>query len=293
MKILVIGHRAMLAHELIPCLQQGHYEVVGCGRPAFDITQPASIQALLAGVRPDIVINTAAYTAVDRVESEPAAAFAVNRDGVALLAKACHTMHVPLVHLSTDYVFDGAQRRPYREDDPTAPLSIYGQSKWAGEEAIRTFQPQHMIVRTAWLYGAQGHNFVKTMLRLAHEQQVVRVVDDQYGCPTWTRALARALTVLCHALRDDRHLSPWGTYHYCGAGHTSWYGFACAIFEAMRVAYPQRHYHLEAIPTVAYPTPAQRPAYTVLDCQKFEATFGFAPRPWHESLRACLQEFSW
>jgi dTDP-4-dehydrorhamnose reductase len=293
MKILVAGHRAMLAQALIPCLQQAHYEVVGCGRPGFDITQAASIKTLLETVRPDVVMNTTAYTAVDRAESEPEAAFAVNRDGAAFLASACDAMHVPLVHLSTDYIFDGTQNRPYREDDAAAPLGVYGQSKWEGEAAVRASQPQHVIVRTSWLYGIQGSNFVKTMLRLAQEQQVLRVVDDQHGCPTWTMDLARALTVICRSLQDDTHPTPWGTYHYCGSGQTTWYGFAGAIFEAVRTSGATLPQRLEPIPTTAYPTPARRPSYAVLNCQKFEAAFGLTPRPWQESLHDCLQEFSW
>src|SRR5262249_4751224 len=161
------------------------------------ITEVASIRAVLEEVRPDILINSAAYTAVDRAESEPEAAFAVNRDGVALLARACREMDVPLVHISTDYVFDGTTTRPYREDDPAIPLGVYGRSKWEGEEALRACHPQHLIVRTAWLYGMHGANFVKTMLRLAQERQVLRVVHDQHGCPTWTKELAGALTVIC------------------------------------------------------------------------------------------------
>ena len=290
MKILVVGHRAMLAQELIPCLHHAGFDVVGCGRPELDMTQAASVRAVLEEVRPDVLINSAAYTAVDRAEAEPEAAFAVNRDGVALLARACHERDIPLVHLSTDYVFDGTTTRPYREDDPTTPLGVYGSSKWEGEEAIRVCHPQHLIVRTAWLYGAHGTNFVKTMLRLARERQVLHVVNDQHGCPTWTRALAGALTMMCQCLQEDRNPAWWGTYHFCGAGQTTWYGFACAIFEEVITPASLMAPRVEPIPTTAYPTLARRPAHAVLDCHKIQAAFGITPRLWRDSLHDCIQE---
>jgi dTDP-4-dehydrorhamnose reductase len=218
MIVLVVGSRSMLAQELLPCLQQAGFTVAGRGRPELDITQAASIHTAFAAVQPDICINTAAYTAVDRAESEPAEAFATNRDGVAHLAIACRDAGVPLLHVSTDYVFDGTASRPYQEDDPSAPLGVYGHSKWAGEEALRGLHAEHLIVRTAWLYGHHGSNFVKTMLRLGREREVLSVVQDQHGCPTWTRDLARALTAMCQRLARQRQTCPWGTYHFCGAG---------------------------------------------------------------------------
>jgi dTDP-4-dehydrorhamnose reductase len=280
----------MLAQELIPSLRHTGFDTVGRGRPELDITEVASIRAVLEEVRPDILINSAAYTAVDRAESEPEAAFAVNRDGVALLARACREMDVPLVHISTDYVFDGTTTRPYREDDPTIPLGVYGRSKWEGEEALRACHPQHLIVRTAWLYGMHGANFVKTMLRLARERQVLRVVHDQHGCPTWTKELAGALTVICQRLQADKDPTWWGTYHFCGAGQTTWYGFACAIFEEIKTPASLMVQRVEPIPTTAYPTPARRPANSILDCRKIQSTFGIAHRLWRDSLHDCMQE---
>ena len=291
MIVLVVGPRSMLAQELLPCLQQAGFTVAGRGRPELDITQAASIHAVFDEVQPDICINTAAYTAVDRAESEPAEAFAANRDGVANLATACHDAGVPLLHVSTDYVFDGTASRPYREEDPTAPLGIYGNSKWAGEEALRGLHPEHLIVRTAWLYGHHGSNFVKTMLRLAREREVLSVVQDQHGCPTWTRDLARALTAMCQRLAQARPTCPWGTYHFSGAGQTTWYDFARAIFADVSPAASLKIQRVEPIPTTAYPTPARRPAYSVLDCSKLQAAFGITPRPWRESLRDCMQEW--
>ena len=291
MIILVVGYRSMLAQELLPCLQQAGFVVVGRGRPVLDIIQAASIHAVLQEVQPDICINTAAYTAVDRAESDPAGAFAVNRDGVASLAVACRDAGIPLIHLSTDYVFDGTASRPYREEDPAAPLGIYGRSKWEGEEAVRAVHREHLIVRTAWLYGHHGTNFVKTMLRLARERQVLQVVHDQHGCPTWTRDLARTLTALCQRLAQAPDACPWGTYHFCGAGQTTWYDFARAIFAEVRSSEALQIQRVEPIPTTAYPTPARRPAYSVLDVSKIQATFGITPRPWRDSLHDCMQEW--
>jgi dTDP-4-dehydrorhamnose reductase len=281
----------MLAQELLPCLQQAGFSVVGRGRPGLDLTQKASIHAVFEEVRPDICINTAAYTAVDKAESDAAGAFAVNRDGVANLAEACHAVHMPLIHLSTDYVFPGTASRPYLEEDPTIPLGVYGRSKWEGEEAVRAMHREHLLVRTAWLYGHHGTNFVKTMLRLARERQVLQVVQDQHGCPTWTRDLARALTVICQHLTHTQEAHLWGTYHFCGAGQTTWYDFARAIFAEVPSSEALSIQRVDPIPTTAYPTPAQRPAYSVLDCSKIQRVFGITPRPWRDSLHDCMQEW--
>jgi dTDP-4-dehydrorhamnose reductase len=290
MRVLVTGHRGMLAQDLVPCLQQADFTVVGCGRPEFDITQEASVRCGLEAVHPDVLINTAAYTAVDRAEAEPEVAFAVNRDGPSLLAAACREAGIPLIHISTDYVFNGSSRYPYREEEPATPLGIYGQSKWAGEERIRAVQGQYLIVRTAWLYGRYGNNFVKTMLRLAREREVLRVVDDQHGCPTWTKDLAGALAAICQRLEYKRAPSLWGTYHFCGTGQTTWRGFAQAIVDAGKTCEPLLVQRVEPIPTVDYPTAAQRPAHSVLDCSKIEAVFGLTPRPWRESLCDFMRE---
>jgi dTDP-4-dehydrorhamnose reductase len=291
MKILVIGHRGMLAQELLSCFVSADFAVLGRGRPEVDITQATSVRQTLAATQPDILINAAAYTAVDQAETEPDVAFAVNRDGVAHLAKACRDIGIPLLHVSTDYVFDGSASRPYCEDDRTAPLGVYGRSKWEGEEAVRACHPEHVIVRTAWLYGRHGHNFVKTMLRLAREREGLRVVDDQYGCPTWSRDLAKALVTMCQCILQDRDLVPWGTYHLCGAGQTTWCGFAQAIIEEARAYELLRVQEIVPIPTTAYPTLAKRPAYSVLDCSKFQGVFGITPRLWRKSLHDCMQEF--
>ncbi len=206
MHILVAGQRGMLAQALFPCLHCAGFDVVCRGRPALDITQATSIRQALADIRPDILINAATYTAVDKAESGPEAAFAVNRDGPAYLAEACAEAGIPLIHMSTDYVFDGTMTRSYHEHDPAAPLGHYGQSKWEGEEAVRGCHHAHLIVRTAWVYASHGSNFVKTMLRLGKEREELCVVEDQWGCPTWSRELAEALTTMCQRLRPK---FPW------------------------------------------------------------------------------------
>ncbi len=290
MKALVVGHRGMLAQSLPPILQRAGFTVTSRGRPDFDLAHPAQMSQALTAMQPDLVINAAAYTAVDQAESEPEQALAVNGHGVQHLAEVCREMDIPLIHVSTDYVFDGTAHTPYREDADSAPLGVYGASKWRGEAALRTQHQAHLIIRTAWVYSHSGQNFVKTMLRLGREREVLRVVDDQRGCPTYSRDLAEAIATMCQRIRQDRTTVPWGTYHYCSADQITWYDFAVAIFEEAQAFEPFRVRDIVPIPTTDYPTPAQRPAYSVLDCSKIQAYFGITPRPWRDSLRDCLQE---
>jgi dTDP-4-dehydrorhamnose reductase len=234
------------------------------------------------------VINAAAYTAVDLAETEKKQAFEVNRDGPANLAGFCADAGIPLVHISTDYVFDGSKAGAYREDDPVAPIGVYGQSKAAGEAEVRRKIPEHLIVRTAWLYGVHGHNFVKTMLRLGREKKTLRVVDDQTGCPTYAADLARAiLSMADHILAGKK--TPWGTYHYCGAGSVTWCGFAQAIFKIAAKHEAFAAPSVIPITSAEYPTPVKRPANSVLDCSKIAKQFGIQPRPWIDGLADMLE----
>jgi dTDP-4-dehydrorhamnose reductase len=237
--------------------------------------------------RPDMVINAAAYTAVDRAESEPDAAWAANCTGPARLAAACREAAIPLIHISTDYVFDGSKAGTYREDDPVNPLGVYGRSKEAGDRAIREALAEHVILRTAWVYSAHGHNFVKTMLRLAGERPVLRVVADQTGSPTSAADIAAAIAGVVRRLAAGG--AQWGTYHFVGAGAVTWHGFAEAIFG---LAAPWRGPppRVEAITTADYPTPARRPANSVLDCRYIGEAFGITPRPWREALADVIRE---
>ena len=287
MKLLVLGAGGQLGRELCRLKWPSGFRIAAYDHARLDIAQRDPVFAAVARERPDIVINAAAYTAVDRAESEPDAAWAGNSGGPANLAAACNEAAIPLIHVSTDYVFDGAKTAPYREDDPVAPLGVYGASKDAGERAVRQALPQHVIVRTAWLYSAHGSNFVRTMLRLADERPVLRVVADQRGSPTSAAELAAALGGIAQQVAAGN--TGWGTYHFAGAGSTTWHGFAEAIFELAR---PWRGPppKVEAIATADYPTPARRPVNSVLDCTRIRDAFGIVPRPWQDLLAEIIRE---
>jgi dTDP-4-dehydrorhamnose reductase len=288
MKIAVIGRDGQIAH----CLRSlgraaGHY-VHAAGRPEIDLTSPATIGAFLDRTMPDLVVNAAAYTAVDNAESDSEQAFLVNATGAGELARLCTDYGLPLVHISTDFVFDGSRRTPYVETDVVLPLSAYGASKAAGETAVRRALDRHVILRTSWVYGAHGTNFVKTMLRLGAERSELAVVDDQRGSPTSAPDIARAILQIAPRLANS-DIDLWGSYHLSGAYETTWYGFASEIFRqaAVRGARVPR---VVPIKTAAYPTPARRPSYSVLDNTKFIRTFGFALPDWRASLAECLAE---
>jgi dTDP-4-dehydrorhamnose reductase len=285
MRVFVTGHRGMLGTDLLPALDAAGLTPIGNDGPRVDITREDATLTALKACRPALVINCAAYTAVDKAESESPKAFAVNRDGAAHLARACAAVGAPLVHVSTDYVFDGQASRPYREDDATNPLGVYGRSKCEGEERVRALCERHLIVRTSWLFGAHGHSFVRTIRRLALERDELRVVADQRGCPTWTGDLAAALAALARAALEPG--AAWGTYHYRGAGETTWHGFAEAIV-AQIARRRGKSPPVRPIDTAAYPTPARRPAYSVMDCARIEQAFDVRPEPWSRGMAAVL-----
>jgi dTDP-4-dehydrorhamnose reductase len=287
MKLLVLGAAGQIGHELCRRVWPADYQVAGFDRGEVDVTRPDSIAGVMHRERPGIVVNAAAYTAVDRAETEPNLAWAVNASAPGHLAAACKTAGIPLIHISTDYVFDGSKKGPYREDDPVNPLGIYGLSKEAGDRAVREALAEHVILRTAWVYSAHGHNFVRTMLRLAAERPVLRVVADQIGSPTSAADVAAAIAAIVQRLAaGDNH---WGTYHFAGGGAVTWHGFAEAIFE-LAVPWRGPPPKVEAITTAEYPTPAQRPANSVLDCRLVGAVFGIEPRPWREALADVIRE---
>lgn len=253
--------------------------LVALGRDRLDLRDPVAAETELERLRPAGVINAAAFTAVDKAESEPEEAFLLNRDGPAALARVCARIGAPLVHVSTDYLFDGTKTGPYAEDDPPAPLGVYGASKAAGEEAVQASGARAAILRTSWVYSATGANFVRTMLRLAAEgRKEVGVVADQIGRPTYAPDLAAAcLAALGHE----------GIFHFAGAGEASWADFAEAIFAAAQ-ARGLPHAAVRRISTADYPTPARRPANSVLSTAKIEAVLGLHPRPWREALELCM-----
>ena len=284
MKILVTGVTGQLGGEVATAFKRLGHEVIATDRQTLDFLQPAQAADLVRSQQPDWVINCAAYTQVDKAESEPAAAFTVNRDTPAQLAQAVAEYGGRLLQVSTDFVFDGRQTRPYVEDDAPNPLGVYGRSKLEGEQAVLVALPTATLLRTAWVYGAHGHNFVKTMLRLAGEGRPLRVVSDQIGAPTWTTDIVTAITALV-----DRQVS--GVFHFTAAGETSWHGFASAILEeASRIGFEIKTDSVEPIPTTDYPTPAARPAYSVLNTEKIKPLLS-APVPgWRDSLKNMLQE---
>jgi dTDP-4-dehydrorhamnose reductase len=281
--IAIIGRNGQLGWELVRQSGSFGFKVLAPGSADIDIARRASIDGCLAPGAVRLVINAAAYTAVDRAETEKKRAFEVNRDGAANLAGFCAGAGIPLIHISTDYVFDGSKKGPYREDDPVAPVGIYGQSKADGEAEVRRIIPEHLIVRTAWLYGVHGNNFVKTMLRLSSARKTIKVVDDQTGCPTYAADMARAILLTAEHILAGRKTS-WGTYHYCGAGSVSWWGFAKAIFEIAGKYEASAAATVIPITSAEYPTSAKRRANSVLDCSKIEKQFGIQPRPWMNSL---------
>jgi dTDP-4-dehydrorhamnose reductase len=287
-RILVTGNKGMLGRDLVPMLEREGYAVDCTAADNLDITQENQIREVIDSCRPNFIINCAAYTAVDRAESEKDRAFKVNRDGAGFLAKACAEFKLPMIHMSTDYVFDGSKRRPYLEDDPVKPLNTYGLSKWEGEQAIRSCLEEHIILRTSWLFGAYGENFVKTILRLADDRDTLRVVADQEGCPTWTGDVSYGLTRLVREISLNRKSVPWGTYHFCGKSHTTWYDFAISVLEEAGKRGQLKATRIIPIRTSDYPTAAKRPAWSVLDCSKIQRTFAIHPRPWLEGLQNVL-----
>jgi len=289
MQIVITGAQGQLGRTLIDQSQ-----IMGCGVQAppeddLDITDPAKVDRVISLLRPDLVINTAAYTQVDQAESEEAIAFKVNKGGCTNLARTCAQHQIPLLHISTDYVFDGSKGKAYLETDPISPLGVYGRSKADGEIEIRKYLKQHMIIRTSWLYGSHGQNFVKTVLNLARTQKTIRVVADQYGSPTNAGDLACAILTIAQRLQFKNEVG-WGTYHYCGQGVISWYQFAQKILELARLHADIKTARIEPITTAEYPTAARRPIYSALDCSRIQKNFGTHPLPWEQSLQGTVKD---
>lgn len=288
MKILLIGSQGQVGQALAKTLP-AIGDLVAWSRADLDLTQVEQIGPQVIAQYPDVIVNAAAYTAVDRAESEPALAHQINAEVPQRLAQAASKCGAKLIHLSTDYVFDGQKNRPYQTTDVTQPLGVYGQSKLAGELAVQAHCEQHAILRTAWVYGAAGSgNFVKTMLRLGAERPTLNVVYDQVGSPTWSEDIARAITRLIPQLTA----ATFGTYHFTNSGVTSWYDFAVAIFEeAALLALPLTVTEVKPITSDRYPTPAKRPAYSVLAGEKLAALIGQTAPYWRLSLRHMLRDY--
>ena len=280
MRLLVFGKTGQVARELARRLPQAQF----VGREEADLADPVACAAAVAAADVDAVINAAAWTAVDKAETEEAAATVVNGAAPAAIARAAAAKGVPFLHVSTDYVFDGTGATPFKTDDPTAPQNAYGRSKLAGEVGVRLAGGKHLILRTSWVVSAHGANFVKTMLRLGSEREVLRVVADQIGGPTPAAAIAEALISAARALQDG---AKGGTHHFSGGPDTSWADFARTIMSEARLSC-----RIEDIPSAAYPTPARRPLNSRLDCTAFTTAFGF-PRPdWRQGLSDIVKELT-
>nr|NUR36454.1 dTDP-4-dehydrorhamnose reductase [Sphingomonas sp.] len=283
--ILVTGGAGQVGIELLRLKWPDSVEVYAPARNELDITSSDSVAACFAKHNPQCVINCAAYTAVDKAEEEVATAFLVNAQGPAFLADAARRGNAPIIHVSTDYVFDGSADRPYRESDPTAPVNAYGASKLAGELAVRAANPHSVVLRTAWVLSAHRANFIKTMLRLGASNPSLRVVADQRGCPTSAKDIAETLQRIARRALDNPD-TPWGTYHFVNSGETSWHGLAEHIFARSGGARPE----VQAIPTSAYPTPARRPANSRLATRLIGEKLGIVPRPWQDAVDEILAE---
>ncbi len=287
-KVLVVGASGQLARSLLAADLVQAFDVLSASRPLTDLTKPETITKALTDHRPQFVINAAAYTQVDNAETQSAEAFAVNAQGVRHLANTCAARNIPLIHVSTDYVYDGKKAEVYDETDATDPVGVYGKSKLAGEEAIREAGGPHVILRTAWVYSPYGNNFVKTMLRLAKANDKLRVVNDQHGCPTYAPHLAEGIIRIIEKLEHAQSVDElWGTYCMAGGGETSWHDFACEIFsQSQNLGGPSAK--LTPIPTADYPTSAQRPENSCLNCDKLERSFGIRLPHWKQGTASCV-----
>jgi dTDP-4-dehydrorhamnose reductase len=285
MRLLVLGRSGQVGSALTQSLQ-GLGELIALDRTQLDLSNPDAIRTALRELQPQMIINAAAYTAVDAAESDEATAFQINAEAPRVMAEESERLGAALIHYSTDYVFDGGKQSAWLEDDAAAPLSVYGRSKLAGEQAITDVGGTHLILRTSWVYGLHGKNFLLTMLKLAETRDELAIVDDQVGAPTWAVTIADATAAIIRDAGEPAQLaSQSGVYHLCAGGHASWFGFAQAIFSHASV---QRKPKLRPITTAEYPTPARRPSNSMLNTDRFRDTFGDLPA-WDDALQTCMQ----
>ncbi len=282
--ILIIGSRGQVGWELKRTLSPLG-RVVACERSTFDLSSSDSIREALRQTNPHVIVNAAAYTAVDKAETEQEACLAVNAKAPQILAEEAKKLKALLIHYSTDYVFDGSAQHPYKENDPTAPLNMYAQSKLMGDQAILSSGCPHVILRTSWVYGSRGHNFLLTMLKLAQQRDMLKIVDDQYGAPTWSRLIAESTAQVI-----SRYQGQDGLYNLSSTGKTSWFGFAKAIFELHSAKKGLKVPQLFSIPAAEYPLPAKRPQNSLLCHEKLQKTFSIRMPDWKDALQMCLEE---
>lgn len=292
MKILVTGKDGQVGHELMKTLAPLG-KVVGVDLKECDLSQSAAIDALLERVKPDIIVNPAAYTEVDKAESEPTIAHAVNAQAPKILARYAARHNLPMIHFSTDYVFDGAKTSPYLEGDEANPKSVYGKTKWLGEEAVRKMAAKHIIIRTSWVFGSHGVNFLKTMLKLAQERDKLSVVADQFGAPTSARLLAEAVAQMITELSEPGSYRKYGTYHVAATGETSWHGYAQVVVEKankLGIVTKVSAKEIKPLSTKEYPMPAPRPSNSRLDTTKVRTVFSVRLPKWQDEVENVLKE---
>lgn len=288
MRIAITGKQGQVVRSLLE-KAGNRAEVIALGRPELDLARPETIAPAIARAQPDFVVSAAAYTAVDQAEDEPDLAFVINAEGAGAVAKAAATLGIPVIHLSTDYVFDGTKNGAYTEEDAPAPRSVYGASKLAGEKAVAAANPEHVILRTAWVYSPFGRNFVRAMLNLAETRDRLRVVDDQHGNPTSALDIAEAVLAIAKTWQCSPEARSFGVYHFAGSGATSWCGLARQVFTCSR-ALGGPHATVDAITSEEYPTKAERPRNSRLDCSRFETDFSFCAPEWQESVDLVVQQ---
>ena len=289
MRILVTGKEGQVDTSLQTLGDKLGLEIIRIGLPEIDLSQPETLEAPVRDARPDVIISSAAYTAVDKAETEAELAQTINGDAPGALARLAAELDIPILHLSTDYVFAGDKHGAYDETDTPAPASVYGKTKLSGEDQIRAATDNHVILRTAWVYSPYGNNFVKTMLRLGETRDELNVVADQYGCPTYAPEIARALLAIAQQVAVDRDPTLRGVFHLTGHGETNWAEFAEAIFAGAE-ARGRKPVRIKPIPASEYPTPAKRPANSRLNGDKLDDTYGLRLDPWRESLDDCLDQ---
>ncbi|MBD8707441.1 dTDP-4-dehydrorhamnose reductase [Pseudomonas sp. CFBP 13711] len=287
LRILISGQHGQVSHALQQRLQNMG-ELIVLGRDQLDLSQPESIRPVVRNIKPDLIINAAAHTAVDQAESEPDLAFAINATSPGVFAEEAAALGIPLIHYSTDYVFDGSKAGAWVESDAPNPLGVYGSSKLAGERAIAAAGGQHLILRTSWVYSLTGRNFLLTMQRLLQEREKLSIVADQIGAPTWAGTIAASTGALIKRWRDGAP-GAWGVYHLTASGETSWFGFAEAIGQQL-INSGKPCATLEPIASSAYPTPAARPLNSRLDCSRLQREWGVSQPDWHEALLECLAQ---
>ncbi len=289
MRVVVTGKEGQVVQSLLARGNAVSVEIISLGRPDLDLADPSTIRQSIIDARPDVIVSAAAYTAVDKAESETELAFAINASGAGEVARVAAMLNVPIIHLSTDYVFDGTKPDPYVETDETGPVSVYGASKLAGEQQVEAATANHVILRTAWVYSPFGNNFVKTMLRLAETRDHLRVVGDQHGCPTSALDIADAIIIIAKRLVADPDTKLRGIFHLTGSGEATWAEFAEQIFAGLKER-TAKMVTVEHITTAEYPTPAKRPANSRLKGDKLLSHFGIQLPDWHASTNIVLSD---